>query len=145
MSEDQENYNEIRHPYLPDRPKQFKSLKQLRDWIGKLKKTDWRKVAKDRMKDHPISVAPFEDREKYLNYCISLLDHRPEHKKLLTFMMIAMRYGKDREDCITFIAEKIRQPREVVELREREAIAYVQEAIDEKKMNGIPLVGGAHA
>lgn len=110
---------------------------------------DW---AKSTLKDSPISVAPFQDRVKFLTYAVSLCgDAQPKFTALLRIRLFMASHpdltGMGKKEANKFLAYQLTsimkhviRP-EQVEMLEKEAIDFVQQKIRSAKANMLPLVG----
>ena len=101
-----------------------------------------------------ITVALPADRQKYLEYAISLCDaaKKPQYVALLRLKVALATHpefaGCSKQQVNKFIAHKMTAlmkhviTPDHVELLEKEAIEYVQQAITTAKDQGLPIVGG---
>ena len=114
---------------------------------------------KKEVRNHPITTALPEDRKKYLDYCIAMLDTITETDKYefcriagkppalyttkdIAEMIKGVMYARTSEYTYEAIAESIGLSVEAVETLERFAKLLIKEKIGAMKREGIPIIGG---
>lgn len=135
------------------------SIEQAGNFLAEKKET-LEVDAKTEARKAPITVAPVQDREKYLSYCISLLENISERDKNLwckiankpPAMYTTMEVADMLKKVLTLrimgrytyehIAKYLHCQPKVVEQTEDLAVAVVRKAIEDRKLVGVPLIGG---
>ena len=128
----------------------------LKEKKEKLKNGTLKEEIKKDVSSSPISMAQGEDREKYLKYCISLLDDVPRGivrsipsqlrmanglsgpslaKMMQSFMLLKLTMSEER------MALAFRVEVKVIRQFEDLCMLSVQEAIRKRKLDGVPIVG----
>ena len=135
-----------------DRP--FKSIEQAWNLMKDRYKAMKKKIIAE-ARQQPITIAPPEDRERYLGYCISLLKEVDEDLMRLMpvnirtihsnremadffrwFLMMKVRGASDK-----YMAKKTGVPIEIIHNIEIYAQEAVFRAVKKAKATGLPIVG----
>lgn len=112
------------------------SIEQVGNLIKEEAEKDFKKEM--RKQELPITTAFTEDRKKFLNYAVSLIDRGkyPAHRALLIYRINGYN--------IMQIAEKFKVDPKIILYMEKDAMKIAKDTIRATRNNGIPIIGGGN-
>jgi DNA-directed RNA polymerase specialized sigma24 family protein len=118
---------------MSEAPKKPMNIEQAGNYLKEKAKTSSEDIKKEAAKQQ-ISVAPPEDKKKFLMYCINRVDNK-QLKALLTVRVI---HGWSYKRIAQYFNVSVDQ----VKALEKVAIEAVKEAITITRNTNIPIIGG---
>lgn len=100
--------------------------------------TDEKQLKRIQDIEKPITIAPEQDRRKFLDYAVSLLTTSRDREYKTLLKMRIMGYSTMK------IAEQFGVKTDVVDMLEKQAIKIVTDVIRAKRETAIPIIGGLH-